>query len=133
MIYVLFVFVFPFNSSKGLFYVLSFLLGLIIDVFQGTGGIHAAATLTIAALRYPLMGRLIGKDNAFIDVDIFFFRNYLLLIYLIILIFTHHFIVYYLDFFKITAFGLALFNALKIGFFTFVLSFITIKFFALNK
>jgi len=129
MIYIVFIMVYPFQYSKGTFYIISFLLGLILDIFHGTGGMHASASLTIAALRYPLITLLIGKDTETTDVEISSTRNYIMIIYLLVLVLIHHLVLFYLDFFKISALGIVLLSTVKTGFFTFIISFLGVKFF----
>ena len=47
-IYVLFIILLPFETPRWLALVLGFFLGLFIDMFSNTGGIHAAATVLMA-------------------------------------------------------------------------------------
>jgi rod shape-determining protein MreD len=49
--YILFLVLYPFNTPQSLFMFLAFLLGLSIDAFEDSGGIHAAASLFIAYVR----------------------------------------------------------------------------------
>uniref|UniRef100_UPI0032168517 rod shape-determining protein MreD n=1 Tax=uncultured Draconibacterium sp. TaxID=1573823 RepID=UPI0032168517 len=57
-IYILFVMLLPISSPKYVVLILAFLLGLSVDIFSNTLGIHAVATVFIAYLR-PLVIRLI--------------------------------------------------------------------------
>lgn len=50
-VYILFIILYPISNNRQLFIFLSFLLGLIIDIFSDSGGIHAAACVTIAYAR----------------------------------------------------------------------------------
>ena len=50
-VYILFILLYPINTNRQLFIFLSFLLGLTIDIFSDSGGIHAAACATIAYTR----------------------------------------------------------------------------------
>jgi rod shape-determining protein MreD len=50
-LYIAFVFFFPVREARFFFLFVAFLLGLIIDVFSDSGGIHAFSTLTIAYTR----------------------------------------------------------------------------------
>ncbi len=50
-IYILFVLLYPIQNNRLLFIFLSFLLGLCVDIFLDSGGVHAAACVTIAYLR----------------------------------------------------------------------------------
>ncbi|PNW29901.1 rod shape-determining protein MreD [Formosa algae] len=53
-LYILFVVLYPVKNDRMIFMLLSFLLGILVDVFSDSGGIHAAACVTIAYLR-PLV------------------------------------------------------------------------------
>lgn len=57
-IYISFILSFPIKASNYLLLLISFLLGLTIDLFMDTGGIHASACLTMAFLRPYLLRRL---------------------------------------------------------------------------
>ena len=59
-IYILFVILLPLNSPRYAVLILGFLIGLTIDVFSNSLGIHAAATVFIAYLR-PLVIRSISN------------------------------------------------------------------------
>ncbi len=50
-IYILFIILYPVKNNSSLFIFLSFLLGLCVDIFSDSGGVHAAASVTIAFLR----------------------------------------------------------------------------------
>jgi len=50
-LYILFIILFPVKNSRTLFILFSFLLGLTIDLFSDSGGVHAAACVTIAYIR----------------------------------------------------------------------------------
>ena len=126
MIYVLFVLIYPLQGNKGLFYFLSFLLGLIIDIFHGTGGVNAAATLLIAALRYPLLNILVERDVNETVISFFGLRNYIVLIYTIVLVFIHHFAIFYLDYLKLAALPIVLYTTLVTAFFSLLLLFVVI-------
>ena len=47
--YILFVLLYPVNNNRTLFIFLSFLLGLTVDMFSDSGGIHAAACASPAS------------------------------------------------------------------------------------
>lgn len=53
--YILFILLYPVNNNRTLFVFLSFLLGLSVDLFTDSGGIHAAASVTIAYIRPPVL------------------------------------------------------------------------------
>ncbi len=49
--YLLFIILYPVNGNKSGLLIASFLLGLIMDMFSNSGGIHAASCLTLAYFR----------------------------------------------------------------------------------
>ena len=53
-IYVLFILLYPIHNNRLLFIFLSFLLGLSVDLFLDSGGVHAAASVLVAYIR-PLI------------------------------------------------------------------------------
>src|SRR5210317_1030582 len=50
-VYILFIILFPIKNNRLLFIFIAFLLGLTVDLFSDSGGIHAAACVTIAYIR----------------------------------------------------------------------------------
>ena len=59
-IYILFVILYPINNNRMLFILTSFFLGLTVDLFLDSGGVHAAATTLIAYAR-PLFLKTSSK------------------------------------------------------------------------
>ncbi|MDR3261083.1 MAG: rod shape-determining protein MreD [Tannerella sp.] len=53
---------FPVRMTRVQILLVSFLLGLVIDMFSNTLGMHAAACSLIGFLRNPLMGAYVDKD-----------------------------------------------------------------------
>lgn len=53
-LYILFIVLYPIKNNPIVFLLLSFLLGISVDIFSDSGGIHAAACVTIAYIR-PLV------------------------------------------------------------------------------
>ena len=54
-IYILFIILFPIKNNRVLFIFLGFLLGLTVDLFLDSGGVHAAACVTnINRLNLPI-------------------------------------------------------------------------------
>src|SRR5436189_5666322 len=49
--YVLFIILYPVNGNKSGLLFSSFLLGLLMDMFCNSGGVHAAPSITLAYLR----------------------------------------------------------------------------------
>jgi len=106
----------------GQFLFLAFLLGLVIDIFSNSGGINAAATLFIAFIRIPVLKSVLGKRE--IDYSITSINKLpypKIFIYVIILTFVHHFIVFALEYFKWINFGIILIKTFLTSIFTIIL------------
>ncbi|HLW62419.1 MAG TPA: hypothetical protein VKY33_03375 [Flavobacterium sp.] len=58
--YILFILLYPLNINRNLFLILSFFLGLILDIFNNSGGIHTTACITLAFVRQNLLKMSFG-------------------------------------------------------------------------
>ena len=108
-VYVLFILLLPVRFSRLFTLILAFALGLIIDAFSNTYGIHAFSTVLIAFLR-PFAINLftnIEEDTnpipSFNSFGVFAFSKYV-----ITLVFIHHASFFPLEIFSFTAFGYTL-------------------------
>lgn len=94
-LYIAFVFAFPLKENRFLVLFLSFLLGLFVDFFSDTGGIHAFATLTIAYLRLFFVRIYFKKlpvDYPFFNIKSESFGK--VFNYVVTLTFIHHLILF---------------------------------------
>ena len=98
-IYPIFIFLLPIKISNIRLLLLSFVMGLTVDIFSNTGGIHAAASVFIAYLRPLLLNNLMpgGKleDQAQPDMEKLGLVSFL--IYVGSLLLIHHYLVNLLD------------------------------------
>ncbi len=105
-IYVLFVLLLPFNTSKTVLLISAFLMGLCIDLFMHTIGMHAAATTFLAFLRPGVIRLLTGNKEIEPDmkptISDMGFRWFLA--YSLILVFFHHLVLFYLEVFRFEEF-----------------------------
>jgi len=128
-LYILFIFYYPLKKIDYNIILLSFFLGLAIDYFSNTGGINAAATLFIAFVRIPVLKVVIGKrelDYSSLSIDkLPFGRKYT---YILTLTLIHHFIVFGLEYFKWSSFGIILLKTLLTTVFTMILVMISFTF-----
>ena len=120
-IYILFIILFPVKNNRSLFIFMSFLLGLIIDLFLDSGGIHAAACVFIAYARPIILKFSFGmvyehQNMKFNTVD--FGAK---LTYITIMAVTHHIILYSLEIFSISKIILTLQKTLFSSIFTIIL------------
>lgn len=96
----------PFEAPKLLVLFSSFLLGVIIDYFYDSAGLHASACTIMGFARYyvlkyiaPRDGYDIGVKPTVEDMGIEWFLRYAG-----ILIFIHHFFLFYLEVFRLNDF-----------------------------
>ena len=114
-IYILFVMLLPAYTPRYLLLLSGFLIGLVIDVFSNSLGMHAAATVFIAFIRPFVIRSISNRDEDRHDYpgikqnSVSWF-----LYYTIIMVFSHHFVFFYLEFFTFTHF-LSTFVRIKIG------------------
>ena len=119
-VYVIFIFLYPIVNNRLLFIFISFLLGLSIDIFLDSGGIHAAASVTIAYIR-PLFLKF--SFGASYDYQSLKFSNTNFsqrLVYFLMLIVIHHFILFSLVLFDENKIALIIQQALYSSIFTLV-------------
>lgn len=106
MVYVLFILMLPYDIKGFQLLLLAFLMGLTIDFFMHTPGMHALASVTLAFLR-PGVIRLVGKKD---DVEPWQYPNVRdsgsawFLAYTVILVFLHHLMIFYLEVFRLDEF-----------------------------
>ena len=104
-VYVLFIILLPLSAPRYLVLILAFLLGLIIDVFSNSLGVHSAATV-FAAYARPLVIRVISnREDDKSDYPglhqnkLIWFVNYVL-----IMVLLHHTVLFYLEVYTFTNF-----------------------------
>lgn len=113
-VYVLFILMLPFEISGFWLLSFAFMMGLTVDFFQHTPGMHAAASVTLAFLR-PGVIRLVGKKD---DLEPWQYPNIRdsgspwFLAYCLILVFLHHMFLFYLEVFRFSEFFLTLLKVL---------------------
>ena len=113
-IYLVFVMLLPFSTPKWQLLVLGFALGLTVDLFTGTPGLHAGAT-TLMAFSRPSIIKLISGNQKFENITepnigqlggLWFFR------YTLFLVLIHHFALFFLESFSFRLFGQVLLRIL---------------------
>lgn len=133
-IYILFIVLYPTQNNRTMFILLGFLLGLCVDLFSDSGGIHAASSVLIAFMR-PLILRFsfgMQYENHAIKFNNIEFGSKL--IYISLLTVIHHIVLFYLEIFSISKIILVLNKTLFSTIFTILLCIlITIIFSRRNK
>ena len=128
-LYLLFLIVYRLDANPTLLIILGFALGLLLDLLtQGAGG-HTIASLTIAFLR-PFIIRFSFGVNY--DVPMGMIKGSLLtqrLLYLLLIIFVHHLVLFIIIYFSFENILSILKNTLFTSFFTFILVYICLGLF----
>ncbi|PIB33805.1 rod shape-determining protein MreD [Gaetbulibacter sp. 5U11] len=120
-IYILFIILYPVKNNRILFLFISFLMGLIIDIFMDSGGINATAALVVAFIRPAVLKFSFGavyEHQALKFNNIDFGQR---LTYITILTFIHHFTYFLFEIFNISKIILVLQNTLFSSIFTITL------------
>src|SRR5690606_10725014 len=121
--YVLFILLLPIQISNFLLFLLSFLMGLSIDIFSNTLGLHTAACILMAFCRILLI-RLItpreGYDSMMVP-SLSSMRIQWFLVYSSVLILVHHIILFNLEIFRLSEFLISLVRATFSAVFTLIL------------
>ncbi|HSI68784.1 MAG TPA: hypothetical protein VK941_01015 [Gillisia sp.] len=128
-LYILFLVLYPFNTPQPLFMFLAFLLGLSIDTFEDSGGIHAAASLFIAYVRPVFLRFSFGVSYDYQTVKLSNTPYGARLSYILFLVFIHHFILFTLEMFDFTHIFLILKKTFFSGIFTTLLILISLTLF----
>ncbi len=106
MIYPLFIILLPFETNNNLNLIVAFMLGLSVDLFTGSMGLHTSAAVFTAFIR-PLAYRVISSNRVYEsgikpginDLGIRWFISYTFF-----LVFAHHFFFFYIESFSFNEF-----------------------------
>lgn len=122
-LYVLVILLFPLEMNKSLVLVLSFLLGMGIDMFSHTWGMHTSAAVFAAFMR-PLLLRVLAPRDGYpvgVTPDMSHMGINWFLVYAFILIFFHHLFLFFVEVFRFSEFFYTLGRSLASMIFTFLL------------
>ncbi len=105
-IYILFILLMPFETPRWMQLLSGFLLGMGIDLFVGTPGMHTAATVLISFVRPYLLDLLSPRDGyepeTFPRIHYYGFLWFLK--YTLLIVVIHHFVLFYLEVFQLKDF-----------------------------
>jgi len=113
-LYILFILTLPFGTPNYLLLLLGFLLGLNVDIFSNTIGIHAAATTFLAFIRPFVINLISSRDVLELNQApriselgfAWFFR------YTVILVLAHHLFLFFIEVFTFHGFFYTLLRVL---------------------
>ena len=113
-VYILFILLLPFTIPKVVLLLSAFLIGLVMDLFMGTPGVHSSATVLMAfsrpfvmALFSPREGYQTGTYPRLTQFGLEWFVKYTVMLVLI-----HHFALFYLEIFTFSHFFSTFFRAI---------------------
>lgn len=98
--YILFIILYPVNAPKYSLLLSSFTLGILMDLFCNSGGIHAAACITIAYFRPSFLKFSFGISYEYQTIRINDKLNLERFSFLLTIITTHHSILFLLEIFR---------------------------------
>ena len=105
-VYLLFILLMPFETPRWMQLIAGFLLGLSIDLFENTPGMHTAATVLVAFLRPYLLNLFAPRDGyepeTYPRIHYYGFNWFLK--YTLAVVVIHHFALFYLEVFQLKDF-----------------------------
>lgn len=131
--YVLFIILYPVNGNKAGLLMASFLLGITMDLFLNSGGVHAAACVTLAYLRPTFFKFSFGLSYEYQTVKLNEKLTPERFSFILISVITHHFILFILETFQFSFFLDMLFKTLLNTVFTIILCILIIYLFKPKK
>ena len=133
LIYILFLYWYPIKQNRTTFIIVSFLLGLCIDVFSDTLAINAAATVTIAYLRPTFMRFVFGVNYEFQSFKLNNSTKAQQFTFLALLIIIHHLVYFTLEIFSLSNSLLILQKTVTVGIATLILTLLLSTLFSSKK
>lgn len=106
-VYVMFILILPAAIPSWILLLLSFLAGLVIDLFSGTMGVHAFASVMAGFVRPWALSLNVTAEAAEPDMSPSSYRNGLrwFLVYTVIVVLVHHLALFFVEIFSLRSFG----------------------------
>jgi rod shape-determining protein MreD len=131
--YILFIILYPVNGNKTGLLFASFLLGLTMDIFSNSGGVHAAACLTLAYLRPSIFKFSFGISYEYQTIKLNEVLTPERFSFILLSVVIHHFTLFLIEAFQVSFFLDILIRALLSTIFTVILCIIIIYLIKPNK
>ncbi len=131
--YILFIILYPVNSNKSGLLLASFFLGLIMDMFSNSGGIHTTACLILAYYRPYLFRFSFGLSYEYQTVKLNDVLTPERFSFILLSVVIHHFVLFILEAFKISFFWDILIRTIFSTIFTIIICIIIIYIIKPNK
>lgn len=124
--YILFIILYPVNGNKSGLLIASFLLGLIMDMFSNSGGIHTTACIVLAYFRPYLFKFSFGLSYEYQTVRINDVLSPERFSFILLSVVIHHFVLFLLEAFQFAFFWNILLRTFLSTLFTIVICIIII-------
>ena len=131
--YILFIILYPVNGNKSGLVVASFILGLIMDMFSNSGGIHATACLVLAYFRPAIFKFAFGLSYEYQTVKLNDVLTPERFSFILLSVVIHHFTLFLLEAFQFSFIFDILIRTLLSTVFTIIICIIIIYLIKLNK
>ncbi|RKS13080.1 rod shape-determining protein MreD [Flavobacterium sp. 120] len=131
--YILFIILYPVNGNKSGLVVASFLLGLIMDMFSNSGGIHATACLVLAYFRPAIFKFAFGLSYEYQTVKLNDVLTPERFSFILLSVVIHHFTLFLLEAFQFSFIFDILIRTLLSTVFTIIICIIIIYLIKPNK
>lgn len=132
-IYIVFIFLFPVKNNRLVLILIAFLLGMLLDMFSDSGGVHAAASVTLAYVRPVLLKFSFGMLYEHQTIKFSNLELGGLISYVTFGVLIHHLILFSLEIFNTSQILLILEKTLFSSVFTIILSLLIIVLFNRRK
>jgi hypothetical protein len=133
-IYILFILLLPFETPAWITLSVGFGIGLIIDIFSETLGMHAAATVFVSFIRPYVLSYFAPREGYESRTlpRVFYYGLPWFIKYACIMVLAHHLVLFYLEMFKFQDFFVILLRVILSTFFSSVLVIIS-QYFVFRK
>lgn len=131
--YLLFIILYPVNGNKSGLVVTSFLLGLIMDMFSNSGGIHATACLILAYFRPSIFKFAFGLSYEYQTVKLNDVLTPERFSFILLSVVIHHFTLFLLEAFQFSFIFDVILRTLLSTIFTIIICIIIIYLIKPNK
>lgn len=131
--YLLFIILFPVNGNKSSLILSSFCLGIIVDLFCNSGGVHAASCLLLAYIRPAIFKFSFGLSYEYQTVRLNDVLTTERFSFILISVIIHHFSLFLLEVFQLNFLWDILLRTLLSTIFTIIICIVLIYIFKPSK
>ncbi len=130
--YLIFILLYSVNSSRYGLLLWSFTLGIAMDMFSNSGGVHTAACLVLAYFRHHIFKISFGLSYEYQTIKIGRAPLQEQLVFVSLCVLIHHAVLFLLEAFSFDLLGYAMLKILLSGIFTIIFSVLIINLFKTN-